>query len=47
VALEAERTNRVAMLTAAIEKHPDNVTLRDMLKAAMGGELVLIYSFYV
>ena len=47
VALEAERTKRVAMLTAAIEKHPDNETFRDMLKAAMGGELVLIYSFYV
>ncbi|OSX79787.1 hypothetical protein BU14_0071s0041 [Porphyra umbilicalis] len=37
VALEAERTKRVAMLTAAIEKHPDNETIRDMLKAAMGG----------
>jgi len=38
VALEAWRTTREAMLTAAIEKHPDNETFRDMLKAAMWGD---------
>jgi len=38
VAVEAERIKRVAMLTAALEKHPDNETFRDMLKAAMGGD---------
>jgi len=47
VALEAERTKRLAMLTTAIEKHPDNETIRDMLKNAMGGGLVLIYLFDV
>jgi len=34
--MESERTKRVAMLKAAVEKHPENETLRDMLKIAMG-----------
>jgi len=38
VALEAERTTRVTMHTAAIEKHPDNETFCGMLKAAVGGD---------
>jgi len=35
-AVESERTKRVALLTAAVEKHPENETFRDMLKVAMG-----------
>ena len=38
VALEAERTTRVTMHTAAFEKHPDNETFCGMLKAAVGGD---------
>lgn len=34
-AAEVERTKRVALLTAAMEKQPDNETFRDMLRAAM------------
>ncbi|KAK1864936.1 hypothetical protein I4F81_007472 [Pyropia yezoensis] len=35
-AVESERTKRVAVLTAAVEKNPDNETFRDMLRIAMG-----------
>lgn len=34
---EAERTKRVALLMAAIEKQPDNETLRELLVATMTG----------
>ena len=34
--MESEHTKKVAMLTAAVEKHPENETLREMLKIAMG-----------
>lgn len=35
-AAEVERTKCVALLTAAMETQPDNETLRDTLRAAMG-----------
>jgi len=34
--MESEHTKRVAMLTAAVEKHPENETSREMLNIAMG-----------
>jgi len=34
--MELERTKRMAMLTAAVGKHPENETFRDLLKIAMG-----------
>lgn len=33
--MESERRKRLAMLMAAVEKHPENETFRDMLKIAM------------
>jgi len=33
--MESERRKREAMLMAAVEKHPENETLRGMLKIAM------------
>jgi len=34
--MESERLKRVAMMTAAVEKHPEHETLRNMLRIAMG-----------
>lgn len=34
--VEIERTKRVALLTTAIERQPDDESLRDLLRAAMG-----------
>jgi len=34
-AIESTLTNRVALVTAAVEKHPENETFRDMLQVPM------------